>query len=109
MADDEKEEQFLHSRVNTDLESRKDLSNATIANYAQSTLQMLKYIDDWYTDRQVQDGLKVAFTAVCNVECNAQKMACHIASDGQTSFHTTLQMINIMDKKECIVDLDQIY
>ena len=34
MADDEKEEQFLQSRVNTDLKSRKDLSNATIANYA---------------------------------------------------------------------------
>ena len=38
---------------------------------------MIKYIDDWYTERQVQDGLQVAFTAVHNGQCNAQNMACH--------------------------------
>ena len=78
MADEEKEEQFLQSRVNKDLQSRKDLSNVTIATYARATLQMLEYIDGRDTDREVQDGLKVAFPAVCNVECNAQKMACCI-------------------------------
>ena len=75
MSDEEKEEQFLQSRVNRDLQSKKDLSNVTIGNLARATLQMLEYIDGRYTDREVQDGLKVAFTAVRNVERNAQKMA----------------------------------